>query len=244
MQKSKFLLWALSAAMCMMLGTNISVAADQVQAQQKTQAKPQKPEVIYGSQLMTKKERAEHRTKMRSLKTKEEREAFRAEHHQKMQERAMEMGKTLPDMPPAQGSGACGGASGCCGGMHGGMQHGGAGTKEGAACGTSGCCGGGGGGCCGGMHGGMQHGGAGAKEGAACGTSGCCGGGGCCGGMHGGMHHGGAGAKEGAACGTSGCCGSSGGCGGMMHGEKQPSETVPGSATEPQGGAASGGHSH
>ena len=212
MQKSKFLLWALSAAMCMMLGANISVAADQAQAQQKTQAKPQKPEVIYGSQLMTKKERAEHRTKMRSLKTKEEREAFRAEHHQKMQERAREMGKTLPDMPPAQGSGACGGASGCCGGMHGGMQHGGAETKDGAACGTSGCCGGGG----------------------------------CCGGMHGGMHHGGAGAKEGAACGTRGCCGSSGdgGCGGMMHGEKQPSETAPGSATEPQGGAASGGHSH
>jgi hypothetical protein len=232
MQKSKFLSLALSAAMCMMLGANISVAADQAQAQQKTQAKPQKPEVIYGSQLMTKKERAEHRTKMRSLKTKEEREAFRAEHHQKMQERAKEIGKTLPDMPPAQGSGACGGAvcggtGGCCGGMHGGMKHDGAGSKKGAACGT-GCCGGGTG-CCGGMHGGAES-----KDGAACGTGGCCGGG-----MHGGMKHGEAG--QGMACGGSGCCG---GCCGGMHGGKQPSETTPNSGVEPQSGAASDDHSH
>ncbi|OGA32513.1 MAG: hypothetical protein A2W81_02165, partial [Betaproteobacteria bacterium RIFCSPLOWO2_12_61_14] len=107
--------------MCMMLNTNVSVAADQAQAQQKTQDKAQKPEMIYGSQLMTPQERTEYRAKMRSLKTKEEREALRMEHHQKMQERAKSMGKTLPDMPPAQGGGMmmkpCSGAGPCGGGM-------------------------------------------------------------------------------------------------------------------------------
>jgi len=121
MQKSKFVLSASTIAMCMMLNTNVSVAADQAQAQQKTQDKAQKPEVIYGSQLMTREERAEYRAKMRSLKTKEERDALRMEHHQKMQERAKSMGKTLPDMPPAQGGGMmmkpCSGAGPCGGGM-------------------------------------------------------------------------------------------------------------------------------
>jgi len=131
MQKSKLVLSALTIAMCMMLNTNVSVAADQVQAQQKTQSKAQKPELIYGSQLMTREERTEYRAKMRSLKTKEEREALRMEHHQQMQERAKSMGKTLPDMPPAQGGGMmmkpCSGP-GPCGGMR---QQGGGAASEG-----------------------------------------------------------------------------------------------------------------
>jgi len=151
MQKSKLVLSALTIAMCMMLNTNVSVAADQVQAQQKTQSKAQKPELIYGSQLMTREERTEYRAKMRSLKTKEEREALRMEHHQNMQERAKAQGKTLPDMPMAKGGGAAG-----CAGMHGGMKHGAGG---GAACGA--------GGRCGGMQGGMQHGGVAPEGGAA-----------------------------------------------------------------------------
>ena len=215
MQKTKFVMLALAAAMCAMLGVNVSVAAEQAPVQQKTQDKAQKPEVIYGSQLMTPQERTEYRAKMRSLKTKEEREALRMEHHQQMQERAKTMGKTLPDMPMAQGGGACSGAAcggaGGCAGMQGGMKHGG------AACGTGGCCGGAGG-CCGGMHGGMKHGGTGSEGGSACGAGGCCGGaGGCCGGMQGGMQHGGAAPEGGAA---------------------------PQGSTEPQGGAAAGGHSH
>ena len=138
MQKSKFVLSALTIAMCAMLGANVSVAADQAQAQQKTQDKAQKPELIYGSQLMTREERTEYRAKMRSLKTKEEREALRMEHHQQMQERAKAKGKTLPDMPPAQGGGMmmkpCGGAMPCGGGMGagGGMrQQGGGAASEG-----------------------------------------------------------------------------------------------------------------
>lgn len=58
---------------------------------------------IYGSQLMTQQERNEYRTKMRSLRTAQERERFRLEHHERMQERARERGVTLPDMPPARG---------------------------------------------------------------------------------------------------------------------------------------------
>lgn len=167
MQKTKLVLLGLAAAMSMMLGANVSIAADQAPAQQKTQDKAQKPELIYGSQLMTRQERAEYHAKMRSLKTNEEREAFQMEHHQKMQERAKAKGKTLSDMPSAQGDGAGG-----CGGMHGGMKHGGAGAEGGPACGgAGGCCGGCCSGCCG-MHGGMKHEGMGA---------GC--------GMHGGMKH-------------------------------------------------------
>lgn len=129
MQKPIVVLSALTIAIGVMLGANVSAAADQAPVQQKTQDKAQKREVVYGSQLMTREERAEYRTKMRSLKTSEEREAFRMEHHKKMQERAREKGKTLPDMPPAQGGGMmmkpCGGA-GPCGGMR--QQGGGAGS--------------------------------------------------------------------------------------------------------------------
>jgi hypothetical protein len=60
----------------------------------------QTQERAYGWELMTDKERQEHQAKMRSLKTEQEREAFRAEHNKRMQERAKAQGKTLPDMPP------------------------------------------------------------------------------------------------------------------------------------------------
>ncbi len=60
---------------------------------------------VYGSQLMTQQERIEYRNQMRALKTQEERNTFRLEHHKKMQERARERGVTLPDTPPAAGGG-------------------------------------------------------------------------------------------------------------------------------------------
>lgn len=105
MQKPKWVLQALTIALFMMLDAGVAVAADQAQAERGAQAATQSKELVYGSQLMTRQERAEHRAKMRSLKTKEERESFRIEHHKKMQERAQKMGKTIPDMPPAQGCG-------------------------------------------------------------------------------------------------------------------------------------------
>jgi hypothetical protein len=90
-------------------------AADQVrdqtqdqtktQVQDKTQKKTtvKKQERIYGSQLMTQKERNAYRAKMRAAKTVKEREQIRNEHHKLMQKRAKERGVTLPDMPPAGG---------------------------------------------------------------------------------------------------------------------------------------------
>ena len=62
-------------------------------------------EPIYGHQLMTEQERSEHRTKMRSFETEQEREAYRQEHHKMMQERAKAQGITLPDEPMPRGQG-------------------------------------------------------------------------------------------------------------------------------------------
>ena len=54
---------------------------------------------IYGSQLMTDTERVAYQTKMRTLKTTAEKDAFRTEHHELMKVRAAEKGLTLPDSP-------------------------------------------------------------------------------------------------------------------------------------------------
>jgi len=61
---------------------------------------PEEP--IYGSQIMTQQERAEHRAQMRAAKTAEERERIRQEHHERMKERAQAQGMALPDEPPAE----------------------------------------------------------------------------------------------------------------------------------------------
>ncbi|MBK6402257.1 MAG: hypothetical protein IPP18_11560 [Rhodocyclaceae bacterium] len=74
---------------------------------------------VYGSQLMTRQERIDYRNQMRLLKTEEERIAFRAEHHKKMQERAKERGVTLPETPPARGAGMGPGMGGMGPGMGG-----------------------------------------------------------------------------------------------------------------------------
>lgn len=76
----------------------------------------QAAEQVYGSQMMTRQERIEYRNQMRTLKTQEERDAFRLEHHKKMQERAKERGVTLPDAPPAGGAGMGPGMGGGMGG--------------------------------------------------------------------------------------------------------------------------------
>lgn len=55
---------------------------------------------------MTAQERNEYANRMRLLRTEEEREQFRKEHHEQMKERAKARGLTLPDDPPAQGRGA------------------------------------------------------------------------------------------------------------------------------------------
>ncbi len=77
----------------------ITVAAPQVSQSAEQQPAAKKTQPIYGSQLMTQQERNEYRTRMRAARTREEREAVRAEHHKAMQERAGERGVTLPDQP-------------------------------------------------------------------------------------------------------------------------------------------------
>ena len=66
-----------------------------VHAQDQTQTQTQ----VYGHQLMTDVERTAYQTKMRTLKTTAERDAFRLEHHDQMKARAAEKGLTLPDAP-------------------------------------------------------------------------------------------------------------------------------------------------
>jgi hypothetical protein len=100
-------------ALAIGLGFSSAMAAEATQRPDTAQAQ----EPIYGSQLMTRDERTEHRNKMRSLKTPEEREAYRAEHHRQMQERAKERGVTLPDAPPARGMGMGPGGPGMRQGM-------------------------------------------------------------------------------------------------------------------------------
>jgi len=70
---------------------------------------------VYGFQLMTVAERNAYRSQMRMLKTQQERDAFRVQHHQQMQKRAAERGITLPDTPrqgrgPGQGGRGTGAA--------------------------------------------------------------------------------------------------------------------------------------
>lgn len=79
------------------------IAAEQ--PQQKVQGQTKSQERIFGSQLMTEKERAEYRERMRAAKTPEDREKLRKEHHERMVARAKERGVTIPDEPPSRGGG-------------------------------------------------------------------------------------------------------------------------------------------
>ena len=85
---------------CMALAGH-AYGADPARSSDTRQTQAQDQEQVYGYELMTPQERNEYQTRMRSTKTEQEREAFRLEHHKKMQERAKAQGKTLPDMPPA-----------------------------------------------------------------------------------------------------------------------------------------------
>jgi len=78
---------------------------DQTKEQDKLQTQSRTSDMIYGSQLMTQTERNQYRTQMRSLKTAQEREAFRLQHHEQMKIRAQEKGVVLPEQPPAGGAG-------------------------------------------------------------------------------------------------------------------------------------------
>ena len=83
------------------------IAADQDRErdrdQDKVQDQFQDRDMIYGYELMTVEERTQHRAKMQSFNTEEERQAYREEHHKLMQARAKERGVKIPDTPRWQG---------------------------------------------------------------------------------------------------------------------------------------------
>ncbi len=93
-------------------GSTLAAAQDRDRTQSKdtdrTQAQDRDPirdQDIYGSQLMTPEERNEHRARMRTARTEEERERIRAENHERMKQRAEERGITLAEVPPERGGG-------------------------------------------------------------------------------------------------------------------------------------------
>jgi hypothetical protein len=119
----KKMLLASPLLFALLLTTNVTQAADEVQAQERVETQQQ----VYGYQLMTNEERMEMRNKMATAKTAEERERIQAEHHERMKIRAKEQGVTLPDQPMMKG-----GAMGKGTGMGTGQRQGaGAGSGQG-----------------------------------------------------------------------------------------------------------------
>lgn len=119
---------AIMVAGALLLPPSPLLAADQERSQ--TQTREQEP--IFGSDLMSEKERNEYRERLRVAKTEQERERIRNEHHEKMLVRAKEKGVKLPDEPPAVkggGAGAGGGRGPGAGGMGPGGGKGGGGRR-------------------------------------------------------------------------------------------------------------------
>lgn len=81
-----------------------ALADDKDRTQDRMKTQNQVQDRIYGSQLMTEKERNEHRKKMRSANTDQERNQIRHEHHEHMKKRAKQQGKILSDEMPVKGS--------------------------------------------------------------------------------------------------------------------------------------------
>ena len=81
---------------------------DQLRDQEQEQDRDQLHRQVYGWDLMTPEERIQHRETMRNMNTEEERETYRMEHHQRMQERAHQRGVALPPYQPGRGMGGAG----------------------------------------------------------------------------------------------------------------------------------------
>ena len=131
----KGLVATLVLASAVLAGGRPALAQNQTRTQQETQTQTQTQQRIYGSQLMTRQERAAYRARMRDARTAQERERIRTEHHREMDQRARQRGMRLPDMPPAGGAGM---GRGIGGGMGGGMGGGGGGSGGGGGGGGGG----------------------------------------------------------------------------------------------------------
>ena len=110
-RKSHPFVLALSLATALTLTALPTVVSAQADAPHNEQlSQPAKPRVseqermragskIYGSNLMKRQERTDHRNKLRAMTSNEERDAYLQEHRLKMQERAKQRGLWLPGMP-------------------------------------------------------------------------------------------------------------------------------------------------
>lgn len=127
MKHKKIVITILAGAL--LFSANPLLSGEQDRTKEKIQTQTKDQERIYGSELMTEKERNEYRERMRSAKTQQEREKIRSEHHDRMLARAKERGVTIPDQPPAKGAGT--GPGGGMGPGAGGMGPGGGSGKGG-----------------------------------------------------------------------------------------------------------------
>jgi hypothetical protein len=97
--------------------TSVAIATDKDRGEGNLQA----PGLIYGSQLMSRQERNDHRALINAATTGQERDQIRQAHQEQMQQRAKQRGLTLPDEAPAygktQGMGSGGGMGGPGGGV-------------------------------------------------------------------------------------------------------------------------------
>jgi len=105
-----------TATLAAAMGSTGAIAQDKVQDQTRDRTQLTVRDPIYGNQLMTQAERNTHRATLRKMKTEQEREAYRLEHHKLMQERASAKGITLPAEPIAGGAGPGAGMGGGAGG--------------------------------------------------------------------------------------------------------------------------------
>lgn len=100
----------LSTAVVAVFSLGLSLPGVSIAQESIVQDQPAMP--IYGSQLMTEQERLEYGERMRSAQSPEEQQRIRAEHHERMAERARDRGVDLREEPPrggGQGMGAGGG---------------------------------------------------------------------------------------------------------------------------------------
>jgi hypothetical protein len=84
MEHKKIIVTMIAGAVVMSANPLWAATTTQDRTQQKIQTQTKEQERIYGSQLMTEKERTEYRERMRSGKREQEREKIRAEHHDRM----------------------------------------------------------------------------------------------------------------------------------------------------------------
>jgi hypothetical protein len=87
---------AVLAILCLIgLTSTAALAVDKMSGQQKSQT--HKTDSIYGHELMTPEQRTDYRNKLRSLKTDQERNAYRMEHQKRIHKLAKAKGIPLSD---------------------------------------------------------------------------------------------------------------------------------------------------